>query len=445
MKRKLLAVFFTFFGWSLCTFAGIEIQITKALDSAQPIAIVPFQIQTQGRPMPENISDIVRNDFARSGEFRPLDPNSFASRPSRAQDIDASYWRHIGADNVVVGNIIETRPGMYQVNVALVDAFMASSAQQSGTAGYVKPLLDRSFDVPTHKLREFSHFLADLIYEKITGVRGVFSTRIAYVSFEWLPKNQRLYKLEVADSDGYNPVTILTSKEPIMSPSWSADGYRIAYVSFERHRSEIYVADLRTGRRELVSAAPGINGAPAWSPDGSKLALVLSREDTPKIFIFDLNVRRMEQVTDGFSIDTEPRWYPDGRALIFTSARGGQPQLYRLNLGDRKVTRLTFEGNYNARGAVTPDGKRIVMIHRSAGDAYGIAVQDLETGQLRLLTQTRLDESPTLAPNGRVVMYGTTEGNKRVLGAVSIDGRVKWRVPGRGGELREPAWSPFLN
>jgi TolB protein len=440
-KKIILAIIISI--TAIPALAGIEIEITKALDSAQPIAIVPFKIETRGHPLPENIADIIRNDFARSGEFRPLDVNSFNQRPSRAQEIDPNYWRGQGVDNIVVGHVTEIKPGLYKVDVALVDAFMASQAQQAGAV--IKPTLDRSFDVPAHKMREFSHFISDLIYQQITGVRGVFSTRIAYVSFDWLPNNRRMYKLEVSDFDGYNPTTILTSKEPIMSPSWSPDGYKVAYVSFERHRSEIYVADLRTGRRDLVSGQPGINGAPAWSPDGTKMALVLSKEDTPKIHILDLATHRMQQVTDGFSIDTEPRWYPDSRALVFTSTRGGQPQLYKLNLGDKRVTRLTFEGNYNARGSITPDGKRLIMIHRSGNDAYGIAVQDLENNQLRILTQTRLDESPSLAPNGRVIMYGTAENGRRVLGGVSLDGRVKWRVPSRGGELREPAWSSFLN
>lgn len=429
---------------SIPVHAGIEIEIAKALDSAQPIAIVPFRIDVK-RPLPENISDIIRADFSRSGEFRPLSPNSFTQRPSRPQDIDPSYWRQLGVDNVVVGQVIETKPGMYHVTIGLVDAFMASQAQQTGAQSAVKPVLYRDFDVPIGKLREFSHFLSDLIYEQLTGVRGVFSTRIAYVTVDWLQGNRRMYRLEVSDADGYKPVTILTSKEPIMSPSWSPDGHKLAYVSFERFRSEIYIADLRTGRRELISAMPGINGAPAWSPDGSKIALVLSRENTPKIHIMDLANHRMQQVTDGYSIDTEPRWYPDGRSLVFTSNRGGQPQLYRLTLGDNRVQRLTFSGNYNTRGSVTPDGKQLVMIHRGgSGDGFSIAAQDLDSGQLRILTQTRLDESPTLAPNGRLIMYGTAEGGRNVLGAVSIDGRVKWHVPNRGGELQEPAWSPYL-
>lgn len=428
---------------SLPAQAAIEIEITKALESAQPIAIVPFRVNVK-KPLTENISDIIRADFARSGEFRPLSPSALKQQPAQPQEVDANYWLQLGVDHLVVGEVNEKAPGTYQVSIALLDPFVISQAQAAGAQTVVKPVIYRNFDVTSEKLREFSHYLSDLIYEKLTGVQGIFSTRIAYVTVEWLQNNRRHYRLEVSDADGYNPVTILTSKEPIMSPSWSPDGHKIAYVSFERFRSEIYVADLRTGRRELISAVPGINGAPAWSPDGNKIALVLSRENVPKIHVLDLASHRMQQVTEGFSIDTEPRWYPDGKSLLFTSNRGGQPQLYRLSLADGKTQRLTFTGNYNARGSITPDGKHLVMIHRGTTDSFNIAVQDLETGKLRPLTQTRLDESPTLAPNGRAILYGTTEAGQHVLNGVSIDGRVKWRVPSRLGELQEPAWSPFL-
>jgi len=415
--------------------AALDITVTQGTSSALPIAIVPFAGQDNPQA-PDNVSSVVMSDLQESGQFKVMDPQSMQQQPHTASAVNASYWRSAGNDNVVVGTV---NPGSSTaVKFALLDVFKGQ-AQASNSI-----LTQQSFTVASNKLRALGHHISDIIYQQLTGVRGVFSTRIAYVLVQRSQGQASRYILNVADADGYNPKPLLTSNQPIMSPAWSHDATRLAYVSFEKVTPKIFIQNVSTGARQAISAFPGINGAPAWSPDDSKLALVLSKNGSPKIYVMDLASQSLRQVTTGDSIDTEPNWSPGGKSLIFTSDRGGGPQVYQVNLSSGQTQRLTFDGNYNARASFSADGQSIVMIHRTGND-YNIAVQDLQSGTLQVITHSGYDTSPSFAPNGRFVLYETDAGHRGVLGVASTDGRVSRRLSTQEGSVQDPAWSPFLS
>jgi TolB protein len=292
-------------------------------------------------------------------------------------------------------------------------------------------------------MRGLAHEISDVVYEEITGERGAFGTRIAFVSTEGAG-DDRSYRLQVSDYDGYNARPVLTSRQPIMSPAWSPDGERVAYVSFEQGRPAVYVQEVATGERRKVSERTGINGAPAWSPDGERLAVTLSHQGNPEIYVLDLDTGDLTRVTRSSGIDTSPAWMPGGDEIVFTSDRAGGPQLYRIAVdGGSSARRLTYEGNYNAGPDVSPDGEQIAFVHRTERNQYRIAVLDLTSDLMRVVTDGRLDESPTFAPNGRMILYATEHEGRGVLGAVSADGRVAVRLSQARGNIREPAWGPF--
>jgi TolB protein len=409
--------------------AQLTIEITGGHEAAVPIAIVPFAVAGgYGDPASE-VDKIVKADLERSGRFRALPDRDMISRPTEPLDVDFRNWQALGQEYLVIGRVRAVSDDRYLIAFNLFDTFRNEQ------------IADYSIPGSRAGLRRVAHKIADLVYEKIIGEPGAFSSRIAYVTDRVKDDQSKEFKLQVADADGYNPQTILTSREPIMSPAWSPDGSRIAYVSFEKKVSSIYIQRVATGSREQVVAYPGINGAPSWSPDGSQLALTLSKDGDPEIYILDLISRSLRRLTRNFSIDTEPVWAGDGRSIIFTSDRGGNPQLYSMGIADGRIRRLTFDGNYNAAAAVSPDGRHVAMVHGSGG-GYRIAVLELASGHLNVLTEGGADESPSFAPNGSMVLYATRRGSREMLAAVSVDGRFRQQLLTSDGGVREPAWSP---
>lgn len=410
--------------------AELDIRITQGAEGALPIAIAPLEWSGSGA-RPENIAGIVSADLKRSGRFNTLDRSKFAQPDVTPASIELYRWRQKAIDYLVVGKIEPDAAGGYLLQFQLFDTIKGRQL-----AGYSIPAKKRD-------LRMAGHQISDLIYEAILGVRGAFNTRIAYITNAHT-KSKRHYIMQVADSDGYNARTILDSPHPLMSPDWSPDGRRVAVVSFEKNRAHIYVQDLLTGQRRVVSNFKGINGAPAWSPDGQSLAMTLSKSGSAQIYVMDVNSGQVNQITSGRFINTEPAWMPDGQTLLFTSNRTGKPQIYKVSSSGGKPSRLTFEGSYNTAPSVSPDGKKVAMINGD-NNRFRVAVLDLETRETRVITNGRLDESPSFAPNGDMIIYATVEGNRGVLAAVSDDGRIRQTLVLKSGEVREPDWSPFLN
>lgn len=421
----------TFVAGLCCTMSAhavLTIEITQGAAGALPIAIVPFAWSGQ-EPLPVDIAGIVSADLQRSGRFSPLAVKDMVSRPTEAAQVSYRDWRMVGVDHLVVGKVMPQGDG-YAVQFQLLDVI-----KQSQRAGFVVRS-DRA------RLRWTAHQIADMIYEAILGEPGAFATRIAFVS-EILEGKTRKYSLQVADSDGFNARPILKSAQPLMSPAWSPDGNRLAYVSFETGTPAVYAQDINTGRREIVSYAKGLNNAPTWSPDGRKLALVLSKDGNPEIYVLDLASKQLRRLTSNFAIDTEPVWTGDGSAIVFTSDRGGGPQIYRVAIGSGETVRLTFEGKYNARPALSPNGKYLAFVH-GTGNQFNIATIELANGNMQVLTNSMLDESPSFAPNGSMIIYATKDRDRGFLSAVSVDGRVRQRLVLQEGQAREPAWSPHV-
>ena len=410
--------------------APLTIEITESEVGALPIAVVPFGWQGPGQPPGEAIGAIVDADLKRSGRFKTMSSKDMLAFPHTGSDVDFRDWRVLGMESLVVGQVQSNSAGGYIVRFQLFDVFKGEQL-----AGYSIPTTVRD-------LRATAHHISDLIYEKLTGQRGAFATRVAYVTSIVQPNGNRKIALQVADADGHHPQTIVTSKEPLMSPAWSPDGLKLAYVSFERGKPAIYVQEVYTGKRQKVTSFKGINGAPAWSPDGRKLALTLSKDGNPDIFIMDLAKKTLKPLTRHYAIDTEPAWSPDSRHIIWTSDRGGRPQIYRISVEGGKPERLTFEGKYNARASYSPDGKMLTLVTQ-VGREFRIGVLDLESRQLQVLSNGTLDESPSFAPNGSMVIYATKIRGQAELAAVSVDGRVRQRLALQVGDVREPAWAPY--
>ncbi|RKR06177.1 TolB protein [Kushneria sinocarnis] len=406
----------------------LTIEITKGNDQAMPIAVVPFQ--ADGNNPPQDIARIISNDLQHSGQFSPLERSEMLSTPASGEQIHYADWQQLKANYLVVGSIEQSGNG-YRISWELHDVY--------GN----KRMIGESVTSSADQLRSRAHYIADRIFKAITGIRGAFQTRIAYVSATGVDDNMQ-FALYVADQDGHNTQQVLSSDQPILSPAWSPDGQKLAYVSFESGRPAIYVQQLSTGKRVKLSSFEGINGAPSWSPDGRKLAMSLSRDGQPEIYVMNVASRSLTRMTRSEAIETEPDWSPDGSTLLFTSDRSGQPQLYTMSSNGGSASRLTFTGNYNAGGQYGPDGEAVFMSTRT-DRGFQVAKQNLETDRVTVLTSTAQDEAPAVAPNGTMVVYATQQGSQGVLGAVSADGRAEFVIPSPSGNVREPAWSPFLN
>jgi TolB protein len=424
MNRWILLFVFLFF--SQTASAVLKIDITEGVEGATPIAIIPFQWIGTSKPAEADVSAIINSDLARSGKFSPVAENDLLARPQRPEDIHFKTWRVAGVDHLVLGSVQMVASNRYKVEFRLFNVYRGEQ------------VLGYSFDATSTTLRSYAHQISDLIFEKLTGLPGAFNTRIAYITSSGQPIK---YRLQVADTDGYDPKTLLTSKEPIMSPVWSPDGSKLAYVSFESGMSAIFIHDIRTANREKIAAFKGVNSAPAWSPDGRSIAMTLSKEGNPDIYVYTLQSKALRRLTRHWSIDTEPAWMPDSQSVVFTSSRSGKPQLYELRLDKgTRPQRLTFDGNYNANASVSPDGKLIAFVH-GANNSYKIAVLYKDTGMMQVLTDGPLDESPDFAPNGAMILYASQDRGRAVLAAVSTDGRQKQRLALSDGEVREPSWA----
>ena len=410
----------------------LRIVIDQGVENALPIAVIPFG-WNQDALEPVDMALTISNDLARSGRFVPMKERDLPQRPNQFDQINFKDWRLLGMENLVIGNLVQTGAGSYEVEFRLVNTFNGRQL-----AGFRIP-------APINQLRRTAHRISDIIFEKLTGVRGAFDTRIAYITVKELGAEKKQYNLLIADADGFNPQVLLSSEEPLLSPAWSPDGKRIAYVSFESRNSNIYIQDILTGARTKVADNKGINSAPAWSPDGTRLAMTLSKGGSPDIYIMHLATRTTQQLTFNQAIDTEPTWAVDGSKIAFTSDRGGSPQIYETSAIGGEARRLTFEGNYNARPRYSPDGKSMTMVTSRNDGRYRIAYLELSSGYSSILTNTNLDESPSFAPNGSMIIYATATRAGSELAAVSADGTVHQRLAMQGGEVREPAWGPFLS
>jgi len=395
-----------------------------------PVAIVPFGWQGDAADMPLDVAEVIVNDLRRSGRFAPIPESKMLQKPTNGADLDFQDWSFVGVEAVVVGSVVQEGVNAYTLQFQLFDVF-----GRRQLVGYRMP-------ASRGTMRGAAHRAADMIYEKLTGIKGVFGTKVAYVTAQQQGQG-RLYSLIVSDQDGENEHTIMESTDPIMSPAWSPDSRQLAYVSFEGNRSSIFVQTLRTGNRFKVSSKPGINGAPAFSPDGRKLVVTLGGVDgNLDIHVLDITSRQTRRLTTHRAIDTEGTWSPDGRYVYFTSDRSGGPQVYRVSANGGTPERVTFEGSYNARPRLSPDGSRLAMVHNDRGN-YRIAVMDLERKNLLVLSEGRQDESPSFAPNSDILIYATRQGRNGVLETVSADGLIRQKMSEGRGDVREPVWSPF--
>ena len=420
-----LSLFCCFF---LChaAYAVLDLSLTRGLSAATPVVLQDFALtDVKLKPIADQLHKIMQTDLYTSGQFR------FVSSGTDADGL--ADWRRLGANNAILGKLSRDATGRYHAECRLLGLFNAASSEPN-------ELLTVSFSSDRSGLRQLAHHLADLVYEKVTGIKGYFTSRLAYIRVKRVAGKSQQYQLIVSDQDGANDQVIFRSSEPIMSLSWAPDNRSLLYVSFEHKRSAIIRQWLASGKREILSSAAGINAAPALSPDGRKLAMVLTTTGNPKIYLMDVQTRHLRQVTQGWSIDTEPTWSPDGKRLLFTSNRDGSPQVYSLDVASKRVTRMTFEGHFNAQPKWLPTGDEFVFMHGEDG-SFSIARQSLRSGEWVAITPVGRNEAPSVSPNGQMVVYATQKGAFSTLARASIDGRIQLQVRPQDTDIRAPAWS----
>ena len=431
MFKQKIIYFLFFLLMHTTSMAELTIRITQGVGKQTPVAIVPFGVGRGLSEISENITEIITNDLLRSGRFSVTPVENMLQKPSTGAEIDFDDWSILGVEAVVIGKITEGRNNSYNIQFQLFDIY-----KKEQIVGYRMPANEKT-------LRRSAHRIADMVFEELTGIRGVFDTKVAYVRSN-TSNEKRNYTLVISDSDGENEQIVLESKDPIMSPAWSPDSRMLSYVSFEGNMSTIYVQNLRTGNRRKISELPGINGSPAFSPDGRKLVLTLGGSDgNLDIHVLDIATRNLRRLTYNRSIDTEATWAPNGEEIYFTSDRGGSPQIYKMKINSDRASRVTFEGSYNARPRLSPDGSKLAMVHQYRGD-YRIAIYDIEEKNLLILSSGSQDESPSFAPNSDTLIYATKLSGDGVLETVTADGLVRQRMAPKSGDIREPVWSPFL-
>lgn len=423
--QRLLLLFFVIISYQ--AHADLTIEISGGALQQIPIANVGFSQPANMAPKQDSFTSIIDADLRRSGLFRVLETKAMASQPHDVAEVRYPEWAALQAQALTIGKIEQSAGNRLKVSFKLLDV-----VKQTQLAG-------QDYDITPNQLRMTAHKIADVIFQKLTGQPSVFSTRISYVA-----KVGKRFSLFVADADGFNPQTIVSSSEPIISPAWSPEGDKLAYVSFEKKKPVIFVQSLVSGQRTVLANFKGNNSAPSWSPDGKKLAIVLTYGANSQLYTINADGTGLKQLLKSSSIDTEPVWSPDGSRIYFTSDRGGSPQIYKVGVNGESVQRVTFDGAYNVSPRVSPDGKYLAFIKRDGGQ-FRVATQDLNSGQVQILSATSRDESPSFAPNGRMILYATNIGGKGTLAAVSADGQVKQRLKDAGGDVREPAWGPVLN
>ena len=427
MKKNLLLIsllLLPIFGYG-----ELFLEITKGSEDPYKVAMIPFEGNSR---VSKQLNNIMRNDLIRTGEFSILDEELLLPVKIINDELVYSDWKLLGMDYLITGTIVNAENSL-DISYEIFDIHKKRKVRSS-----------KVFGIP-NQIRQLAHYTSDGIYESITGIKGIAATRLLYVNEIKDSRFISTYKLMLADSDGDNEKVLLSSYEPIISPSWSPDGKRVAYVSFETGIAKVFIQEIASGKREAVLSKGTQISSPSWSPDGKYLSLTLYQDGNAEIYILRLRDRTLTRMTNQFAIDTESSWSPKGNKILFTSGRSGSPQIYELDLRklNPKAKRISFEGTYNAKASYLPNEEGIIFVHRSSDGLFHIALKYKRENFIRVLTEAKMDESPSVAPNGNMVIYGIKEKDLSMLAGFSLSG-AKFKLPASDGEVREPAWSNFL-